>query len=180
MIYALGERQVQCESDDWFVADSATVIGSVILKNNASVWFNAVVRGDNDLITIGADTNIQDGSVLHADPGIPLTFGRGVTVGHMAMLHGCTVGDNTLIGIKAVVLNHAVIGKNCIIGANSLVTEGKVIPDNSLLMGAPAKVIRTVTDEEVQNLRLMAEHYVQNFKRYKAGLKPMPPLRLPA
>jgi len=179
VIYALGERQVQCESDDWFVADNASVIGSVILHHNASVWFNAVVRGDNETITIGADTNIQDGAVLHADPGIPLTLGCGVTVGHMAMLHGCTIGDNSLIGIKAVVLNKAVIGKNCIVGANSLVTEGKTIPDNSLLMGAPAKVIRRVSDEDIQNLRRMAEHYVQNFKRYKAGLQALPPVRMP-
>jgi carbonic anhydrase/acetyltransferase-like protein (isoleucine patch superfamily) len=179
VIYALGERQVQCESDDWFVAESASVIGSVILQHNASVWFNAVLRGDNDLITIGAESNVQDGSVLHVDPGVPLSLGRGVTVGHMAMLHGCTVGDNTLIGIKAVVLNNAVIGKNCIVGANSLVTEGKVVPDNSLLMGAPAKVIRQVSDEDIQNLRRMAQHYVENFKRYQTGLIALPPVQLP-
>ena len=179
MIYALGEQRVQCEDEDWFVADSATVVGSVILKHNVSVWFNAVVRGDNDLITIGENSNIQDGAVLHVDPDMPLTIGRGVTVGHMAMLHGCTIGDNTLIGIKAVVMNTAVVGKNCIIGANSLVTEGKIIPDNSLVVGSPAKVIRSVTDEEIERLRYAANSYVKKLQRYRTSLQAMPLNRLP-
>ena len=172
-MYALGEQRVQFEGEDWFVADSATVVGSVTLKNNVSVWFNAVVRGDNDSITIGENTNIQDGAVLHVDPDMPLLIGRGVTVGHMAMLHGCTVGDNTLIGIKAVVMNTAVVGKNCIIGANSLVTEGKVIPDNSLVVGSPAKVIRSVTDEEIGRLHYAADSYVKKLKRYRSSLQAM-------
>ena len=171
MIYALGERQVQCESDDWFVADSATVIGSVILKNNASVWFNAVVRGDNDLITIGADTNIQDGSVLHNDDGIPLTIGRHVTVGHMAMLHGCTIGDGSLIGIGSTLLNGVKIGKNCIIGAHTLLTEGKEIPDNSLVVGSPGRVIRTHGEDVAELLLASADHYVENWKMHAAQLR---------
>jgi carbonic anhydrase/acetyltransferase-like protein (isoleucine patch superfamily) len=145
MIYSLDERQLQTEGDYW-IADNATVIGSVVLKNNASVWFNVVIRADNDTITIGENSNIQDGSVLHTDSGVPLTVGNNVTVGHKVMLHGCTIGDNTLIGINAVVLNHAKIGKNCIIGANALITERQEIPDNSLVVGSPAKVVKMVSE----------------------------------
>lgn len=174
MLYSLGERRVRCDSDDWFVAENAAVIGLVRLGRNASVWFGATVRGDNDLITIGEDSNVQDGAVLHTDPGIPLTLGRGVTVGHQAMLHGCIVGDNSLIGIQAVILNRAVIGRNCIIGAGALITEGKEIPDNSLVMGSPGKVVRQLTDGQVAGLRRSAEGYVQRFKRYQAQLDPQP------
>ena len=173
MIYSLGEQQLQTEGDYW-IADNATVIGAVVLKNNASVWFNVVIRADNDTITIGENTNIQDGSVLHTDSGVPLTVGNNVTVGHKVMLHGCTIGDNTLIGINAVVLNHAKIGKNCIIGANALITERQQIPDNSLVVGSPAKVVKTISDAQAQMLQMSALHYVQNFKRYQAQLKPNP------
>ncbi len=170
MIYSLGERQLETKGDYW-IADNATVVGSVVLENNASVWFNVVIRADNDTITIGENSNIQDGSVLHTDMGIPLTIGANVTVGHKAMLHGCTVGDNSLIGINAVVLNRVKIGKNCIIGANSLIPEGKEIPDNSLVMGSPGKVVKTISDAQAQMLQLSALHYVENFKRYQEQLK---------
>ena len=154
-----------------FIAPSADVIGQVILKENASVWFGAVLRGDNEPITIGPDSNVQDGAVLHTDPGSPLTLGRGVTVGHQAMLHGCEVGDYSLIGIGAVVLNGVRIGRNCIIGANALITEGKVIPDNSLVMGQPGKVVRERDPEHIAVLQMSAEHYVQNWKRFAAELR---------
>ncbi|MCC6373735.1 MAG: gamma carbonic anhydrase family protein [Moraxellaceae bacterium] len=173
MIYSLDDRQLQTDGDYW-IADNATVIGAVVLKNNASVWFNVVIRADNDTITIGESTNIQDGSVLHTDSGVPLTVGNNVTVGHKVMLHGCTIGDNTLIGINAVVLNHAKIGKNCIIGANALITERQQIPDNSLVVGSPAKVVKTISDAQAQMLQMSALHYVQNFKRYQTQLKPNP------
>ncbi|EIJ41037.1 isoleucine patch superfamily enzyme, carbonic anhydrase/acetyltransferase [Beggiatoa alba B18LD] len=171
MLYQLDERKVQLVGDSHFIAGNATVIGSVVLHNQVSIWFNVVIRGDNEPIVIGEDTNIQDGSVLHTDKGVPLTIGKGVTVGHLAMLHGCTIGDNSLIGINAVILNNAKIGKNCIIGANALVAEGKVIPDNSLVVGSPAQVKRMVTDAEVLGLQKSATHYVENFKRYLTGLK---------
>jgi carbonic anhydrase/acetyltransferase-like protein (isoleucine patch superfamily) len=146
-------------------------MGNVILKENASVWYGAVLRGDNDPITIGENSNIQDGSVLHTDVGCPLTIGKDVTVGHMVMLHGCTIGDETLIGIGSTILNNATIGKNCIIGAHALIPEGKVIPDNSLVMGAPGKVVREISDHQVQVIRMSAVHYVENWKRHRAGLK---------
>ena len=171
MIYKLGDKQVEVTGEDFFVADNATVVGLVRLQNNASVWFNAVLRGDNAWITVGENSNIQDGAVLHTDPGMELTVGRNVTVGHKAMLHGCTIGDNTLVGINSVILNGARIGKNCLIGANSLVTEGKEIPDGSLVMGAPARVVKTLTPEQQQGLIKSAEIYVKNFKRYKAELE---------
>ena len=171
MIYRLGDKQVEVVGEDFFVADNATVLGLVRLENNASVWFNAVLRGDNALITIGENSNIQDGAVLHTDPDIELTIGRNVTVGHKVMLHGCTIGDNSLIGINSVVLNGARIGKNCLIGANSLITEGKEIPDGSLVMGAPAKVVKTLTPEQQEGLLESAQTYVDNFKRFKAELR---------
>jgi carbonic anhydrase/acetyltransferase-like protein (isoleucine patch superfamily) len=142
----------------------------VVLDDCASVWFNAILRGDNEPIVVGEGTNIQDGSVLHTDEGIPLTLGRGITVGHMVMLHGCTIGDNSLIGIKAVILNHVKIGKNCIIGANTLLPEGKEIPDNSLVMGSPGRVVRQVTEAEATALSHSAEHYVENMRRYLTSL----------
>jgi carbonic anhydrase/acetyltransferase-like protein (isoleucine patch superfamily) len=149
------------------------VIGNVILEENASIWFNAVLRGDNEPIVIGENTNVQDGSILHTDIGCPLTLGRDVTVGHMAMLHGCTIGDNSLIGIGAVILNRAIIGKNCIIGAKSLIPEGKVIPDNSLVMGAPGKVVRELEEAQIQAIKASALHYVENWKRYRVSLLAM-------
>lgn len=171
-IYALGDSKPQLPPQgEYWVAPSASVIGNVILHPNASVWFGAVLRGDNDPITVGPDSNIQDGSVLHTDMGSPLTLGRGVTVGHKAMLHGCEVGDYSLIGIGAVVLNGVKIGRNCIIGANALITEGKVIPDNSLVVGQPGKVVRERDPAHIAVLQMSAEHYVQNWKRFAAELR---------
>ncbi len=169
-IYSLGDRKPVLGPDAW-VAPNATVIGDVRLGDNASIWWNAVVRGDNDTITIGAVSNIQDGSVLHVDAGVPLTLGANVTVGHQVMLHGCTIGDESLIGIKSVILNRAVIGRHCIIGANSLIPEGKVIPERSLVMGSPGKVVRQLSDDEVARLLMAAEGYVENARRYRAGLQ---------
>lgn len=178
MIYRLGERRVELKGRRHFIADNATLIGSVVLEEETSVWFNAVIRGDNDLITIGARSNIQDGAVLHTDPGIPLSIGRDVTVGHMAMLHGCTVGDGSLVGIKAVILNRAVIGRDCLIGAGSLIPEGKVIPDGSLVMGAPGKIVRTFSTEEIERLHRAADSYVGKIELYAREMRPdLPPDR---
>ena len=172
-VYSLGDKQPQLPpKGEYWIAPTATVIGDVILKPGASVWFGAVVRGDNDPITIGRDTNIQDGSVLHSDPGEPLTIGDGVTVGHMVMLHSCEIGDNSLIGIGAVVLGRARIGRNCLIGANTLITEGKEIPDNSLVMGQPGRVVRQLEPGQIEALKASAAHYVQNWRRYVSGLTP--------
>lgn len=169
MKFRLGDSRVQAHADSW-IAPQACVIGNVHLAAGASVWFNAVVRADSDPIVIGPDSNVQDAAVLHADPGFPLTLGQGVTVGHHAMLHGCTVGDYSLIGIHAVVLNGARIGKYCIVGANALVTEGKQIPDGSLVMGSPAKVVRELSAEQRAMLEHSAAHYVANAKRFSADL----------
>ena len=171
MIFALGDRKIQIRGEDYFVAESASVIGSVILENNASIWFNVVVRGDNDIIHIGENSNVQDSAVLHTDPGIGLIIGKNVTVGHQAMLHGCTIGDNSLIGMNAVILNRARIGKNCLIGANTLIPEGREIPDGSLVMGSPGKVARTLTAEEQDQLGKSAQSYVENFRRFKKDLR---------
>jgi len=171
MIYSLGEAAPTLPPDgNYFVADNATLVGDVRLMQNASVWFNAVLRADNDRIVIGENSNVQDGSVLHVDPGTPLEIGTGVTVGHSVMLHGCTVGDNSLIGIQAVVLNRARIGKNCLIGAGALITEGKTIPDNSMVLGAPGKVVRSLTEQEVEMLTRSALSYVANGQRYRQQL----------
>ena len=171
MLFSLGEHKVDIASEDYFVAANATVIGKVRLEKNSSVWFNAVVRGDIELITVGENSNIQDGAVLHTDSGYPLSIGKNVTVGHQAMLHGCWIGDNSLIGINAVILSGAKIGKNCLIGANSLVTEGKEIPEGSLVMGTPAKVIKTLTPEQQAELIKSAESYVERSKLFKQDLK---------
>lgn len=171
MLLQLDDRRVRARGEYW-VAENATVIGSVLLENNASVWFNAVLRGDAELITIGENSNVQDGSVLHTDPGCPLVIGRNVTIGHKVMLHGCQIGDNSLIGINAVVLNRAKIGRNCLIGANALVTEGKEIPDNSMVLGSPAKVVRQLTEQEIAGLALSAQHYVENARRFRDGVAP--------
>jgi carbonic anhydrase/acetyltransferase-like protein (isoleucine patch superfamily) len=170
MLYRLGERIPELHGERHFIATSASVIGSVILENNVSVWFNAVLRGDNEPIHIGANSNIQDGAVLHTDPGSPLTVATNVTVGHQAMLHGCTIGEGSLIGIKAVLLNHSVIGKNCLIGANTLITEGRMIPDNSLVIGSPGKIVRTLTETEIAALHANTAHYVELMARYLTGL----------
>jgi carbonic anhydrase/acetyltransferase-like protein (isoleucine patch superfamily) len=172
MLYQLGERRVQVEGQGHFIAENATVIGSVVLKEDVSVWFNVVIRGDVDDIVIGARSNIQDGSVLHTDAGFPMHIGEDVTVGHKVMLHGCTIGQGSLIGINAVVLNGAQIGKGCLIGANALVTEGMVIPDGSMVLGSPAKIRRTLSPEEQEGLMLSAAHYVENGHRFAAELKP--------
>ena len=166
MIYDLEKNVPEISTDSW-VASNAIIIGKVKLEKNSSIWFNAVLRGDIEKIIIDENSNIQDGSVLHTDPGCPLTVGKGVTVGHMVMLHGCEISDDTLIGIGSTILNKAKIGKNCIIGANTLVTENKTIPDNSLVLGSPGKVIRKVTDDEIKVIRENAKHYVKNSKRYK-------------
>jgi carbonic anhydrase/acetyltransferase-like protein (isoleucine patch superfamily) len=168
-ILALGDKQPQIDDDAW-IADNAIIIGDVVLAKDASVWWNTVVRADNDTITIGPATNVQDGSVLHTDEGITLTIGARVTVGHMVMLHGCTIGDGSLIGIGAIVLNRAVIGRNCLIGAGTLIPEGKTIPDGSVVMGAPGKVVRQVTEQDLARMRLAADHYVEHVRAYRAGL----------
>jgi carbonic anhydrase/acetyltransferase-like protein (isoleucine patch superfamily) len=173
-LYSLGEvRPTLPPEGEYWIAPGATVLGNVVLKPGASVWFGAVLRGDNDPITVGENSNIQDGSVLHTDMGSPLTIGRDVTVGHKVMLHGCTIGDETLVGIGSIVLNGARIGRNCLIGANCLITEGKEIPDGSLVMGAPGKVVRQLDEAAVQMLRLSARHYVENWKRYAQELRPL-------
>ena len=169
-LYELDGVAPQLGTGAW-VADSAEVIGDVRLGDNASIWFGAVLRGDNETMTIGRNSNVQDMSTLHSDPGSPLTIGENVTIGHQVMLHGCTIGDNSLIGIQAVVLNNAKIGRNSIVGAGSVVTEGKEFPDNSLIIGSPAKLVRTLDDAAAAKLRQSAEHYVENAHRFAKGLK---------
>jgi len=169
MKYRLGDHRAECHPTSW-AAPNATLIGKVRLQARASVWFGAVLRGDNELIDIGQDSNVQDGTVMHTDMGSPLTLGKGVTVGHNAMLHGCTVGDYSLIGINAVILNGARIGKHCIIGANALIPEGKEIPDGSLVMGSPGKVVRELTEQQMRMLEASAAHYVHNAERYAREL----------
>jgi carbonic anhydrase/acetyltransferase-like protein (isoleucine patch superfamily) len=165
-LYQLGDTAPQCHASAW-VADNASVLGDVQLDEGASIWYGAVLRGDNERIHIGRHSNIQDNSVLHTDAGVPLTVGEGVTVGHQVMLHGCTVGDHSLIGIGSVVLNRAVIGRHCIVGAGALVTEGKVFPDGVLIVGSPAKVLRELTPEEISRLQMSAAHYVANADRHR-------------
>lgn len=172
MKYCLGDKRVSLEGEGQFVAPNATLIGDVVLHEKSSVWFGCVLRGDADRIEIGAGSNIQDGAVLHTDPGFPLVVGRQVTVGHNAMLHGCTIGDGSLVGINAVVLNGARIGRGCLIGANALVTEGMDIPDGSLVLGMPAKIKSQLSDEQQRGLLVNAEHYVLNAQRYNDKLRP--------
>lgn len=169
-LYALDDNAPQVAPSAW-VADSAQVMGAVVLHDDASVWFGTVVRGDTESITIGAGSNVQDASVLHADFGQPLVIGERVTVGHKVMLHGCTIGDESLIGIGAVVLNGAKIGKNCLVGAGALVTEGKEFPDGSMIIGSPARVVRQLTPEQMNGLRASAQHYVENARRFRGGLR---------
>ncbi len=166
MLYALGDIEPQLRGDCW-IADNATLIGDVILEDQSSIWFNAVLRGDVEPLHIGERSNIQDGAVIHSDPGMPVMIGRNVTVGHKVMLHGCTIGDNSLIGINAVVLDGAVIGRNCLIGANSLVPPGKMIPDKSLVMGSPGKVVRELDEAAIQGLTQSADNYVERYQRYR-------------
>ncbi|SFQ06823.1 gamma carbonic anhydrase family protein [Pseudomonas borbori] len=169
MKYRLGQSSVDAHPESW-VAPNATLVGKVKLEQGASVWFGAVLRGDNELIHIGEQSNVQDGTVMHTDMGSPLTVGKGVTIGHNAMLHGCTVGDYSLIGINAVVLNGAKIGKYCIIGANTLIGEGKEIPDGSLVVGSPGKVVRELSEAQKNMLEASAAHYVHNAQRYARDL----------
>jgi carbonic anhydrase/acetyltransferase-like protein (isoleucine patch superfamily) len=168
-IYQLDDLKPVIADSAW-VADSAQVMGNVTLGADSSVWFGAIIRGDMDRITVGAGTNIQDGSVLHADDNMPLTIGENVTVGHQVMLHGCTIGDGSLIGIQAVVLNGAKIGKNCLVGAGALVTEGKEFPDGSMILGSPAKAVRQLSEAQLTGLKMGAQHYIDNARRYKTGL----------
>ena len=169
-LYQLDDIVPEVAESAW-IADSAEVIGRVALEDDVSVWFNAVIRGDNEPIRIGRGSNVQDGSVLHSDHGLPLTIGQNVTVGHQVILHGCTIGDESLIGIGAIVLNGAKIGKNCLVGAGSLVTEGKEFPDGSMIMGSPAKVVRELSPAQIEGLRTSAKHYIENAHRFQSGLK---------
>jgi carbonic anhydrase/acetyltransferase-like protein (isoleucine patch superfamily) len=166
MIYNFENSTPTLHKDSW-VASNAILIGKVILKKDANVWFNVVLRGDIEPIIIGEGSNVQDGSVLHTDPGCPIKLGKSITVGHMVMLHGCEIDDDTLIGIGSTILNKTKIGKNCIIGANTLISENKIIPDRSLVLGSPGKVIRQVTDKEIEEIKKNASRYVENYKRYK-------------
>lgn len=170
-VYLIGDKKPQISASAW-VAPNATVIGDVCLAAGSSIWWNAVLRGDNDPISIGENSNIQDGSVLHTDEGVPMNIGANVTVGHLVMLHGCTVGDGSLIGIGSIILNRAVIGRGSIVGANTLIPEGKTYPDRVLIVGSPGKVVRELNDEEVARLLGSAAHYVDNARRYRETLQP--------
>ena len=171
-IYSLDGLAPELPADGRFwIAPDAHVIGNVQLGEDVGIWFGATLRGDNELISIGAGSNIQEACVLHTDPGAPVTVGTGCTIGHKAILHGCTIGDNSLVGMGAIVLNHARIGANCLVGAGALVTEGKTFPDNSLIVGTPARAIRVLDEESIAALRRSAQHYVENWKRFAGGLK---------
>ena len=169
-IYQLDDLKPTIHPTAW-VADNAHVMGHVTLAEDTSVWFGAVIRGDTSTITVGKGSNIQDNSVLHADIGMPLVIGEGVTVGHQVMLHGCTIGNNSLIGIGAIVLNGVKIGNNCLVGAGALVTEGKEFADGSMIIGSPAKAVKMLSPEQIEGLKMSAQHYIDNANRYKAGLK---------
>lgn len=171
MIYQVGTRSPSIDPS-CFVAESAQLIGSVVMHRDASVWFGAVIRADNSLVTIGEGSNVQDNSVIHSDDGIDVVLGRGVTVGHKVMLHGCEVGDYSLVGIGAILLNRVKVGNHCLIGAGTLLTEGKQIPERSLVLGSPGRVVRALTDAEVMQLKFGAAHYVQNSRRYRETLRP--------
>ena len=170
-IYELDGIKPQLTDGFYWIAPTAVLIGRAIIEEGVGIWFGSVLRGDNEPITIGKNTNIQENCVMHTDPGYPLTVGEGCTIGHKVMLHGCTIGSNSLIGMGATILNGAIIGNNCLIGAGALIPEGKIIPDNSLVMGMPGKVIRTLDDNAVEGLKASAQHYVANAKRFAAGLK---------
>lgn len=171
-VFDLGDRRPTLpDTDEYWIAPTATVIGDVRLGRNASVWFGAVVRGDNDPITIGENSNVQDGAVLHSDPGVPLDVGANVTIGHLAMVHSCTVGDGCLIGIGAVILSRAVLGEHCLVGAGAVVTEGKVFPPRSLIVGSPGRVVRELTNDQCAALDASAAHYVENWRRYARDLR---------
>ena len=171
MIINLGDKKLKTADDNFWIAPNASVIGDVVLERDASIWFNAILRADNEPITIGEGSNVQDGAIIHTDPGYACNIGKKVTVGHMAMLHGCSIGDGSLIGIGSVVLNGAKIGKGCLIGANALITEGMEVPDGSLVLGSPGKIKGELNDNQKNGLILSAKHYVENSKRFKNGLK---------
>lgn len=171
MIYSIGERKVHINGKEYFIAESADIIGSVTIENNVSIWFNTVVRGDIGTIEIGEGTNIQDGSILHTDMNGRLTIGKGVSVGHMVVLHNCEIGNNTLIGMNAVVLSGSKVGNNCIIGANTLITGKQVIPDNSMVVGSPGRIVRVLKEAEIEDIRNLAINYIANFMTYSKGLK---------
>jgi len=170
--YALGDHRPEIAEGVW-IAPDAHVIGDVVLGTDVGIWFGAVLRGDNETIAIDAGSNIQEGAMVHTDPGFPVSIGTGCTIGHHAIIHGCTIGDNTLIGMGATILNGAVIGNNCLVGANALVTEGKVFAEGSLIVGSPARVVRTLDEAAIAGLRRSAEHYVANARRYSKELKPL-------
>ena len=171
-LYALGDHAPTLPADDrCWVAPDAQVIGRVVIGEDVGIWFGATLRGDNEPITLGARTNIQENTVIHTDPGKPVTIGDGCTIGHGAIIHGCTIGDNSLVGMGATVLNGAVIGNNCLVGAGALVTEGKVFPDNSLIVGSPARVVRSLDDATIEGLKKSADSYVRNWQRFKAELR---------
>ena len=167
MIINLGDKKLKTADDNFWIAPNASVIGDVVLERDTSIWFNAILRADNEPITIGEGSNVQDGAIIHTDPGYACNIGKKVTVGHMAMLHGCSIGDGSLIGIGSVVLNGAKIGKNCIIGSKALVTEGMDVPDGSMVLGIPGKIKKTLTEEEQSVVPLGADHYIDNYKKYK-------------
>ena len=169
MFYDLKDKKPKISGENW-VAPNATIIGDVTLEKNTSIWFNSVLRGDCEYILVGEGSNVQDGSVLHTDPGYPLIIGKNITIGHMVMLHGCSIGDNSLIGIGAVILNNVKIGKNCIVGAKALITENKEIPDNSLVVGSPGRVIRKVTEEEKKAISENTKHYQDNWRKYSQSI----------
>lgn len=173
MLYAFEEREPKILGENYYIADSATVIGSVIIENNVCILPGAVIRADNDVIHIGEGTNIQDGAILHTDPDIPMYIGKGVTIAHSAMIHGCTIGDNSVIAIGAVVMNRAVIGKNCIIGAQALILESQKIPDGSLVLGSPGRVKKELSDQEIEKMKFYSQHYIEKIARFKNGLRPI-------
>lgn len=171
-LYALGDKSPTLpEADRFWIAPDAHVIGNVIVSEDVGIWFGAVLRGDNEAITLGAGTNVQEGTMIHTDMGFPATIGKGCTIGHHAIIHGCTIGDNSLIGMGATVLNGAKIGNNCLVGANALVTEGKEFPDNSLIVGSPARVMRTLDDKAIESLRKSASNYIANWQRFARDLR---------
>jgi carbonic anhydrase/acetyltransferase-like protein (isoleucine patch superfamily) len=176
-VFSLGERRVEFRGREWFVAHNATIVGSVVLEDEANIWFNTVIRGDNDLITVGERVNVQDGSVLHTDPGFPLTIGRAACIGHKVMLHGCTIGEASLVGINSVIMNGAVIGRQAIVGANTLIPEGKHYPERVLILGSPGRVVRELRPDEVEWIQGIAAGYVQRARRFKSELAPqdLPP-----
>ncbi|MBB4953364.1 carbonic anhydrase/acetyltransferase-like protein (isoleucine patch superfamily) [Agrobacterium vitis] len=173
-LYALGDLSpVLPAADRFWIAPDAHVVGNVVIEEDVGIWFGAVLRGDNEAITLGAGTNIQEGSVIHTDMGFPASIGKGCTIGHHAIIHGCTIGDNSLIGMGATVLNGAKIGNNCLVGANALITEGKEFPDNSLIVGSPARVVRTLDDKAIAGLRRSAANYIANWRRFARDLRPL-------